>query len=312
MKILGSLALMLATVAVGSATAQQRIDETRSASPSGTVQITNTAGSVRVLTWNRNEVRVTGTLGRGTERLEFTGDGDQTTVRVVLPRNARNVDGSDLEVRIPARSGVMVTTVSADIEAAGIRGPVEARSTSGRVEVGAERAPTLKASTVSGSIRLHGASTSVEAESVSGNVDIAVATSQARAKTVSGRLALRDGSGSAEASTVSGSATVEGGRFSRLTLSSVSGVLRFRGDLERGGMYHLNSHSGTIELRLPARVEADFEVSTFSGSVSNDFGPPAERVSRYGPGRELRFTTGGGGARVVAKTFSGSVRLSRQ
>jgi DUF4097 and DUF4098 domain-containing protein YvlB len=311
MKIVTSLALALVTIA-GSAAAQQSINETRAAAPGGAVEIHNTAGSVRVVGWNRNEVQVTGTLGRGTERLEFTTEGDRTRIRVVIPRNARNVDGSELEIRVPAASSPQVQTVSADIHISGVRGGLEAQAVSGRVDVTADRVPTLKASTVSGGIRLRGSSGSVDAESVSGGLDIQVATPRTRAKTVSGGMTLRDLNGSAEASTVSGTAVVEGGRFSRMSLSSVSGGLRFRGELEQGGLYHLNSHSGNIELHLPARVAADFEVNTFSGRVANDFGPGAERTSRYAPGMELRFTSGGGGARVVAKTFSGDVRLARQ
>lgn len=38
----------------------------------------------------------------------------------------------------------------------------------------------------------------------------------------------------------------------------------------------------------------------------------AARSSRYAPGRQLHFTAGNGGARVVAKTFSGNVKLLRQ
>jgi DUF4097 and DUF4098 domain-containing protein YvlB len=311
MKTILSLALAVVMVASG-VSAQQSVDETRPATPGGTVEIHNTSGSVRVVGWNRSEVQVTGTLGRGTERLEFTSQGDRTRVRVVIPRNARNVQGSELEIRIPTQSSPQVRTVSAGIEVSGVRGGIDAQAVSGGVTVTADRVPSLKASTVSGGIRLRGSSGSVDAESVSGGLDVQVASPQTRAKTVSGSLTLREVSGSAEASTVSGSATVEGGRFNRMSLSSVSGGLRFRGDLEPGGVYNLNSHSGSIEVRLPARVAADFEVNTFSGRVTNDFGPAAQRTSQYGPGMELRFTSGAGGARVVARTFSGDVRLLRQ
>lgn len=317
-------------VAAGTVAAQERINETRPASPTGTVEIVNTAGSVRVVGWNRNEVQVTGTLGRGVERLDFGTEGDRTRVRVVLPREARNVQRSDLEIRVPARSNPHVRTTSADIEVSGVGGGIEARSTSGsvsisgnarevtasstsgRVDVNGERLQTLKAGTVSGAIRLRGSSGGVDAESVSGSVDVSVNTPRVTAKTVSGSLALRGVSGIAEGSTVSGEAIVEGGRFSRMSLSSVSGGLRFQGDLERGGLYHLNSHSGRIVVRLPAAVAADFEVTTFSGSITNEFGPAAVRVSQHGPGRELRFSVGQGGARVVAKSFSGNVTLARQ
>jgi DUF4097 and DUF4098 domain-containing protein YvlB len=312
MRTLLPVVIALASIA-GSAAAQQNINETRSVRAGGTVEIVNIAGNVRVTTWDRGEVQVTGTLGRGVERLDFTTEGDRTRIEVVYPRQSRNVQGSNLEIRMPAQSSPVVQTVSAGIEITGVRGaPVQASSVSGSVEVTADRVPTLKASTVSGGVRLRGSSGSVDAESVSGSLDIAVATSQTRAKTASGSLRLRELSGSVEASTVSGEAQIEGGRFNRMTVNSVSGGVRFRGDLERGGLYHLNSHSGNVELSLPARVAADFEVNTFSGNISNEFGPDGERTSRYAPGRELRFTAGGGGARVVAKTFSGNVRLTRQ
>jgi DUF4097 and DUF4098 domain-containing protein YvlB len=311
MKTLLPVVLALVTVA-GSATAQQSINETRSVRPGGTVEISNIAGNVRVTAWDRNEVQVTGTLGRGVERLDFTTDGNRTRIEAVYPREGRNTQGSNLEIRVPAQSSPIVQTVSAGIEISGVRGAVQASSVSGGVNVTADRVPTLKASSVSGSIRLRGSSGSVDAESVSGSLDVVVATTQTRAKTASGSMTLRELSGSVEASTVSGDAVIEGGRFNRMTASSVSGRVRFRGDLERGGIYNLNSHSGNVELNLPARVAADFEVTTFSGNIQNAFGPDGERTSRYGPGRELRFTAGGGGARVVAKTFSGNVRLAQQ
>lgn len=311
MRTLVPLAVALATFAA-TAAAQQSINETRPAAAAGTVEIENVSGSVRVTTWNRNEVQVTGRLGRGAERLDFTTQGDRTRIRVVLPSQGRNVQGSDLEIRIPVRSSPIVETVSADIRISGARGAVQAKSVSGGIEVAAAGAPTLQASSVSGTVRLTGSSGSVEAESVSGDLQVAVASRQTRAKTASGSIALRELSGAAEASTVSGNTVVEGGQFERLTLNSVSGGVRFRGQLTRGGMYHVTSHSGNVELQLPARVAADFEVSTFSGRVVNDFGPQAQRTSRYTPGRELRFSTGDGSARVVAKTFSGNVRLVRQ
>ena len=56
-------------------------------------------------------------------------------------------------------------------------------------------------------------------------------------------------------------------------------------------------------------LDADFYIETYSGSIKNDIGPEARRSSEYGPGRELRFTSGGGGARVSIESFSGSVKL---
>jgi DUF4097 and DUF4098 domain-containing protein YvlB len=304
--------LIALAAATGVASAQQAVNESRPASATAVVEIDNVAGSVRVVGWNRNEVQVTGTLGRGVERLEFGGDPDRIRVRVVVPRNASNVGGSDLEIRVPSGGNPRISTVSANITATGLRGAIEARSVSGQMELTADRAPSLQARTVSGTIRLRGSSGSVEVESVSGNLESAVASGSTRARTASGNLNLRELTGSLEAATVSGTMSIEAARLERLSLSSVSGNMRFSGDVERRGNVQVNSHSGNLEMRLPARVGADFDISTFSGQVENAFGAAAERTSRYGPGRELRFTAGDGGARVVIRTFSGDVRLVRQ
>jgi len=54
----------------------------------------------------------------------------------------------------------------------------------------------------------------------------------------------------------------------------------------------------------------DYEVSTFSGDITNCMGKEAERVSKYGPGRRLNGTRGAPGsdeAKVRLKTMSGDV-----
>ncbi len=60
---------------VGSAAAQQAVEERRPATGDGTVKITVAVGAVRVIGWERDTVAITGTLGAGSERLEFSTDG---------------------------------------------------------------------------------------------------------------------------------------------------------------------------------------------------------------------------------------------
>ena len=115
--------------------AQEQVDRRFPAAATGSVEVVNTAGSVRVVGWNRDEIQVTGTLGRGTERLDIDADGNDARIEVVIPRNARNVRGSDLVVRVPARNDVYLQTVSANIDVRDIRGFVEARAVSGEVTV---------------------------------------------------------------------------------------------------------------------------------------------------------------------------------
>ena len=80
-------------------------------SADGRVLISNLSGSVMVTGWDREEISVEGTLGRGTERLDFEVSGDRARIKVIIPRRARNVEGSDLEIKVPRGSRVEVETV---------------------------------------------------------------------------------------------------------------------------------------------------------------------------------------------------------
>ncbi len=170
MKRLGLAVMALAAVAFPAA-AQQKLDERRPASKDGVVEIDNVSGSVTVTGWDRDEVAVTGTLGRGSERLEFTGGSGRTEVRVVLPHFARHVDGSDLEIKVPGGSRVEVNTVSAEIGVDLVAGPVRLESVSGRVKLG-------------------GSPREFEAKTVSGDIEITAAAAPGRASSVSGTIAL--------------------------------------------------------------------------------------------------------------------------
>lgn len=292
MRKLGFVALALAVAALP-AVAQQRVDEKRPAGKDGVVEIRNVAGSVRVTGWDREEIAVTGTLGKGTERLEFSGSGNRTLVKVVLPHNSRPVDGSELEIKVPAGSTLEVETVSADITAEKVSGSLRLQSVSGGVTVGGEPKE-------------------FNVKTVSGEVTVTATSAPGRAKSVSGAVTLQGVVGTVEASSVSGSISVKGGDVSRVEMETTSGNIRFEAGLTKDARLDARTVSGEVKLILPAGVAADFDVTTFSGEISNDFGPPAHRTSEYGPGNELTFSVGGGGARVVAKSFSGGVYLTKR
>lgn len=329
--------LLFAALLLGAACAgaQEQFSRTVSTGPTGTVTVENLSGRVRVVGWNRNEIQVTGTLGSRVQRVDVRGSGNRTTIEVELPGNLRNqcnrgACDADLEIRVPARKDVEVETVSAGIAVTGVTGSVAAESTSGsvvvegspsRVEAGSTSGEVrvnattavVEAETTSGSIAIAGTvRESVTAESVSGSVTVQAGTPELSAETVSGSLAVHSVSRRASVSTVSGSAVVRGTGIQYLSFESVSGQLRFEGSPRSDAAFNIESHSGSVELRLPASVSAEFDVSTFSGDISNAFGPAATRTDRYAPGQELRFTAGRGGGMISVRTFSGSVRLIRQ
>ena len=76
------LAAAMLLLAAGVAGAQEAVDARHAAAPDGVVQIENPAGGVKVVGWDRAEVAVTGTAGRGAEGVTVTGGGRRTHVEV--------------------------------------------------------------------------------------------------------------------------------------------------------------------------------------------------------------------------------------
>jgi len=283
------LTLLAATVVAGVAWADRAVDESRPLEPGGTVEIENVAGSVEVLGWDEDRVQVTGTLADTAERLEIEGSPRRLRIEVDEGGSRRRMDPTHLVVRMPRSASVEVETVSARIDVRELEGFAELESVSGAVTV--EGAPSrLEVATVSGRIRVAAAPDGGDLESVSGDIDV-------------GRIA-----GRIDAANVSGDIRIDGGRADAAELESVSGTIRCTFD-EIAGPVDAETMSGTVELVVPADVSAEFELSTFSGSIRNAIGPEPQRTSRYTPGTELSFVAGEGGPRITLTSFSGSVRL---
>ena len=287
-----TVAVLAVTAMAGGARAAQ-VDQRKPAASDGLVEIENPAGSVRVIGWSKAEVAVTGSVSRGGS-LRLTGGGPRTHVEVEAEGNP-HATRSDIEVHVPAGSRVSVESFASSITVSEVTGPVTAETVNGAV-------------TVSGSVK------EVSAESVNGAVEVTGAASRVHAGTVNGALTVRGTRGELEANTVNGELrVVGGGPFERVHLESVSGAIRFEGELAPHADLQAQTVSGEIELALPPGVAADFTVSTFSGSVTNDFGSAISRnPSRHFPEKELSFSTGRGGAKIAVETLSGSISLRKR
>ena len=294
-RAIAAAVLALSVAAARPARAEQ-VDVRKPAASDGLVEIENPAGSVRVTGWSNAEVAVSGTLGhRANLIFNVTGGGRRTHVEVEVEGNP-HATHSDIEVRVPAASRVSIESFASSITVTDVTGPVTAE-------------------TVNGAISVSGSAKEVSAESVNGAVDVSGASIRVHAGTVNGTLNVKGARGEIEANTVNGELrVVGGGAFTRAHLQTVSGSVRFEGELGPHADLQAQTVSGEVELTLPATTAADFTVNTFSGDIRTDFSVALIRNpgGRHSPQKELTFSIGGGGAKVAIETLSGAISLRKR
>ncbi|MGD8440802.1 MAG: DUF4097 family beta strand repeat-containing protein [Holophagae bacterium] len=281
------LTWMLAT---GVATADTAVDETRPLAADGRVEINNVAGSVEVVGWSDDQVEITGTLGANVDDLEISSGGSRLEIVVKQARRSNRGASAFLTVKMPRTADLDVETVSAEITVENIDGDLSLESVSGEIEVA-------------------GRPRSIEAVSVSGDVRVASTSGRSKLESVSGNIVVGQALGELETDVVSGNIGIDAGRLDGFDAETVSGSITCAAQPGERARFSIESMSGTVELVLPAGIDADFDIETYSGSISNQFGPEATRSDEYGPGKELRFRAGSGGARIEIESFSGDVRL---
>lgn len=258
----------------------------------GTVTINNTAGSVRVMGWNRNEVLVEGKLEEDVERVDVESSGARTSIKVVLPRRSRN-GGAELDIRVPRGSEVEITTVSADVNVQDVLGEQRLRS-------------------VSGDIVTQVAGADVDLKTVSGDVELRASGKpvEVRASTVSGDFTLRRGAGSLEITTVSGDVEAELDPARSVRVRTTSGDVHFKGRLARNASVNFESISGELEIDAPAEAGFSYDVKSFSGDIETCFGMNTGGSGNRG--NVIVGKRGEGAAEIRARTMSGGIRLCDQ
>ncbi|HEX7045954.1 MAG TPA: DUF4097 family beta strand repeat-containing protein [Gammaproteobacteria bacterium] len=280
----------------GTPLAGERIDQTLDVPAAGTVSIENLAGSVTVSVWDRNAIRVEGELDDRVERLEFENDGSFTRIKVIYPhQRGGDVDGTHLDITVPAASRLEIDGVSSEVDVHGVTGRV-------RVD------------TISGDISADGAASEYALESISGNIRLQGTGDDARIKaaTISGDIRLGNAQGELEVSSVSGNVQVSDSAFTRIEAANTSGDIDITGKFADGGTFRFKSISGDVTLRFVEAPSGIFDITTFSGGIDNDFGPEPQRTGKYAPGMELKFREGDAETSFRVNTLSGDISLQKE
>jgi DUF4097 and DUF4098 domain-containing protein YvlB len=293
------LALALAAAAfVAPAFAATPINQTRPLSADGTVTISNVAGRITVRTWDQPQVKITGSLGKGVERLIVEGDANVLRIEVKYPENGwrgwgdRNrIEDTILEVTLPKRASVEAEAVSADVDVQGVLGR--------RLEIDA----------VSGDVNVsRSAPGEGSFENVSGDTELWLDTRELSVDSVSGDINAHGAiTGDVSIESVSGQITLAARKLDRLNVATVSGDANVRLALASAAQLDAESVSGNLTIVLPSGTSARLSAESFSGDIRSPVGRVEEE--EHGPGKSLDARLGGGSAEVNVETLSGDIEI---
>jgi DUF4097 and DUF4098 domain-containing protein YvlB len=248
--------------------------------------------------WDRPEVRITGSLGDGVEKLSVDGSASALSIRLRYPESRGGWFGRGddtgptvLEVSLPAGASISAEGVSADIDVAGSGGR------------------QLRLETVSGDLLVRGSRVGeVRLECVSGDVDAAIDSGDVGIESVSGNIRVVGRIGGRVAmDAVSGDITLSSGPVERLVVNTVSGDATLDTALTPGGRIEVDAVSGDLALTLPVPTSARLRVESFSGSIRSPVG--TVQTEKFGPGSHLDARLGGGDGEISLDSFSGDIRI---
>ena len=251
--------------------------------------IDNFAGSITVRAGEGNQIRV-----MATKRAPRSSDLDRIEVDIqpragglaIVTRNPNRLLSASvrLEVVVPKDTSFGVHTSSGSVEVSGLHGGGKAETSSGRVTA-RDLSGTVALHTSSGGMSVHTFEGDLNLHVSSGSIDVDLMRGNLDAHTSSGSIGVRDAQGWVRLETSSGSIDYTG---------SPLGDCSFK------------TGSGSIDLRLPADLDARVDLHTGSGSIKVNY--PLE--GEQGKNDVSGVIGSGSDAYIEAHTISGGISLS--
>ena len=295
--------------------AQQSVDKTLDVSSGTQVYLNNERGNLEVISHDKNQVRLTGTLDKQAEELifELRGNGVRIEVRTPEQNGWRHSDdnGSELTLYLPAASPLKIEGVSMDVSASDLQGGTDITLVSGDIKVtSAARNVLLK--TVSGDINASQLSGEVILETVSGDIkDIENSADRAKYQAVSGDVEVQsDALTRFELQNVSGDVEMRLPTIDSGSVKNVSGDVDIILGLTDTATLDASSVSGDLSFVFMNDVNATFNLkANAGGDIINRLTDKKAQEARWGVSSALEFTAGSGAARVKMSTVSGSIEI---
>jgi len=256
-----------------SVTAQENKEFRYTVGPRAVVSITNNYGPITVKPSGSKQVVVDTVSHSDAVGLLNEQRGDRIEVRSTSSRQGTGL--VDYTVLLPADAFVSLRSSNGILNVRGLRNDVVLQAATGPVEVSDISDAHLHVRTLSGPITL-----------------MDIRNSHLDIRSVSGNIAIHNVSGP--------SVEVNSGR----------GRITYEGDPGPAGEYLLTSHSGDLDISIPATASVDIKAHSIRGQSDDDF-PKAGNASTLSQ-RNLLMKPGTiSKSRFELRSFSGKIHLKR-
>jgi DUF4097 and DUF4098 domain-containing protein YvlB len=273
-----SLSISLCAAHAADTRKEARID----IAPGGTLNIATGDGSVALHSGAGHQLLVAYTVHSAKVEVDQIANKQRVELLThALPGEKPTADEAkvDYDITLPAGVSVNVSTTSAPITADGINSEIDLTSETGQI-------------TVHNIAKSH-----VYVRSMTAPVSLKDVTMS--------RVDIQSTGGSVQLNNVNGQ---------RVSVGTTSGNIDYEGDCSGGGSYILATHSGAIDLTLPATASVDLSARSTTGKVENDFPLQQKPHTSFVPqqGRSFAGTSNSGSSSVELQSFSGKIRVKKQ
>lgn len=271
---------LVAAVALASGAAVAQKKEFRyNVGAGANISVVNDFGPVTLRAGSANQVVVVATPRSSKVEVDSAQYGNRVDVRSRSTPGAKPEDRRvEYEIQVPADANVMVRSST---------GPVKVQGLNGDVSVEGDDSP----------------------------IEVRDSDGQVHARTVGAPITLTNlHRGHVEATSVSGQVKLHDVSGNVVTANTTAGPIIFSGDCADGGQYSLSSHSGAIDVSLPASASVDVSARSVTGSVEDEFPlkPLARASATLDQGKSFAGTSNTGASSLRLRTFSGKIRVKKQ
>ncbi|MDT8069575.1 MAG: DUF4097 family beta strand repeat-containing protein [Terriglobia bacterium] len=275
-----ALAVAFAFVSLASV-AQTRKEMRFNVGPGSSLTITNDFGPVTVHVAPGSQILATATLQPDQMEIDQTHTGSRVELftHSLQQRPNANVSRVQFDVTVPPDCDLIIHSSAGPISVEKVRGDVSADGDLANIDVHDVGGGHVHLRTLKGNIT----ATNI----IDGHVEIS---------SVSGPVTLKNVSGP------------------NVEVNTTNGVITYTGMFSDNGDYEFTTHSGDINVSLPANASVDVAARSVTGKVENDFPfHPKQHVPfPVTSGRAFAGTSNSGGSSVQLRSYSGTIRVKKQ